>query len=335
MRTGAATDLGPPEDMPLSPMSLEWRTSVVLKILAVINVAGVVLAQFPPPLPQSFLQGLAFSLAAAALALLEYVAARALDRRRPWAVAIVRPLLSVLIAEGIGASAMGARGGTIRLPFEAVLALWALLGARDATLAGRASRGGSSLVGATVLLVASMIVSQPLFGWGGLLDVRQSDFSASISADCGPADAGLPPTITVTYDWSWARVSPLPSGLDIVVIGWTGTDAAGRQLYYLDTTPDTGPGIHSGRRDYPSLDMATQLASESAASWSWGVDLGEQGLQPGRIVMRLQRAAAAPPGPGPLRFSASYVHLGLWHSDPATVTCSWTGSGAASAAPAP
>lgn len=333
MTTRASFDLGPPEIAPLHSGSLEARASLALKILAAINVAGVVLAQFPPPVPQSLLRAVTFNLAAAALAALEIAVARALDRRRPWAVATVRPLLVVLIGAGLGAMLVGAQTGVIRLPFEALLAAWVLLGARDATLAGRADPRGVSLVATAALLIVSMLVSQPLFGWGGLLDVRQSDLRASINADCGAADAGPPPALTVTYEWSWTRTSPLPSGLDIVVLGWNGTDGDGRQLYYYDTSPPAGPGIYSGRRADPSIDMAMQVAAGSPASWNWGVELGEQGMQPGRIELQMRRARAAPPTPGPLVLTASYVHLGLWHSDPVSVTCSWAGTGAASVSP--
>ncbi len=332
MTTRAAYDLGPPDIEPPRAGSLEARASIVLKLLAAINVAGIVLATLPQPLPQSLLKALSFNLAAAALATLEIVLARALDRRRPWAAAFVRPVLVLLIAAGVGAMLVGAQDGVTRLPFEAVFAIWALLGARDVTLAGRASPRGALMVALTLLLLVSMVERQPLFGWGGLLDASQPDLHASINADCGAAGSGPPAAITVTYDWSWARTSPLPSGLDIVVLGWSGADATGRQLYYSDATPPTGPGIYSGRRDYPSGDMASQVAASSAASWSWGVELGEQGMRPGRVELHMRRAREAPPDPRPLVVTASYVHLGVWHSDSVAVTCSWS-SPSASAAP--
>jgi hypothetical protein len=323
MTARASFDPGGHETEPPFAGSLEARASIALKVLAAINVAGMVLALFPPPLPQSLLRELTFNLAAGALAVVEIVVARALDRRRPWAVAIIRPLLVLLIAAGVGATLVGAQAGVMRLPFEAMLAIWVLLGARDVTLAGHADRRSALVVASTLLLIVSILGSQPLFGWGGLLDARQSDFHASINADCGAAEAGPPPAITVTYDWSWARTSPLPSGLDIVVLGWTGTDADGHQLYYYDTTPPTGPGITSGRRDYPSIDMATQIADAWTASWSWGVELAEQGMQPGSVTLQMRQGREAPPNPGPLVFTASYVHLGVWHSDPVSVTCAW------------
>ncbi len=328
----ARTALDPtPEIIPPLPDSREARASIALKALAAINVAGAVLAQFPPPLPQSQLQALTFNAAAIGLAALEFVVARAIDHSRPWAIAVVRPLIVLLMAAGAGATLVGAQQGVLRLPFEVVFAIWVLLGARDVTLTGHADRRGGLLVVSTLLLVSSMLVSKPVFGWGGVLDVHASALRASITADCGSADASPPSTITVTYDWSWAQTSPLPSGLDIIVLGWNGTDAEGRQLYYFRTALPTGNGVYSGRHDYPSLDMATQVAQGSPGTWMWGVELGEQGMQPGQIQLLMRRANAAPPGPGQLVITATYVHLGLWHSTPVRVTCSWAGPAAASA----
>ncbi|HEY5628425.1 MAG TPA: hypothetical protein VIR16_02850, partial [Candidatus Limnocylindrales bacterium] len=322
MTTRAPFDLGH-EDTPPRSGSLEARASIVLKALAAINVAGIVMATLPQPLPQSLLEALAFNLAAAALAVLEIGLARALDHRRPWAVAAVRRVLVLLIAAGIGATLVGAQAGVTRLPFEAVFAVWALLGARDGSLARHGDRRGALTVAVGVLAVASMLGHQAVFGWGGLLDGHQSDLHASLSADCGPAAAGPPAAITVTYDWSWAPTSPLPSGLDMVVVGWN-RDADGRQLYYYDDAPLTDPGIYPGRRSYPSEDMASQIAESSAASWSWGVELGEEGMRPGRVELHLARATQVPTNPGPLVLTASYVHLGIWHSDAVAVTCSWS-----------
>ena len=323
MTTSTLADAHPLEIEPPRFDSLEWRASIAFKVLAFINLAGVVLAMFPPPLPGSLLYGLTFNSAAALLAALEIAVGRALDRRRPWAVAAVRPMLLVLGAEGIGAMLVGSSAGRIRIPFEAVIAVWVLFAGRDVTMIRRADRRSVSLVGASALVIASMLVGEPVFGWGGLLDVRQSDLRASISADCSAPGADLPPTLTVTYDWSWARTSPLPNGLDIVVIGWSGRDADGRTLYLFDEDPASGTGIHSGRRAYPSLDMATAVGKASPASWSWGIELGEQGLRPGRLELQLRRAKDAPPGPSPLVITATYIHLGIWRSDPVSVTCSW------------
>jgi hypothetical protein len=308
---------------PLRRGSLEAQASIALKALAVINVAGIILAMFPPPLPASLLQALVFNAAAALLAAIEIVVARAVDRRRPWAVAVARPMLVVLIAEGIGAMLVGYNAGIIRLPFESAIAIWALVARPDSELVRRFDRLSGSLVTAAVLAIATMLVVQPVFGWGGVLDVRKADIRTSISADCSAAGGDLPATIRVTFDWSWVRTSPLPNGLDIIVIGWSGKDAAGRVLYLFDKDPKPGQGIYSARREYPSIDMATLVAKESPASWTWGVELGEQGLRPGRIELMLARARDAPPGPQPLSITASYVHLGLWRSDPVSVTCTW------------
>jgi hypothetical protein len=323
MARAAVNHNQPLELEPPRPGSLEARASLALKGLAFINIAGVVLAEFPPPLPVSFLHTVAFNAAAAVLAVLQLVEARALDRRRPWAVSAARPLLVVLIATGLGATLVGVGEGWIRIPFESLLAIWALFGRADPTLIRRADRRSWSLVPAVAVVVAMMLVSEPVFGWGGKLDVRRSDLQASVTADCATSGTGPPTTITVTYDWAWTRTSPLPNGLDIVVLGWSGNDAAGRPVYLFDNDPQPSGGIYPGRRAYPSLDMATLVASESPASWSWGIELDEQGLRPGHIELDLRRARDAPPDPAPLVITATYIHLGLWRSEPATFTCTW------------
>ena len=168
-----------------------------------------------------------------------------------------------------------------------------------------------------------MSFGQQLFGWGGLLDVHEPDLRASITADCGAPGAGPPGTVTVAYDWAWGSGSPLPSGSDVVVVGWTGADAEGHPLYVVADIPESGPGIRPGFAGYPSVLMAEQVAKESAGSFRWGIDLSTQKLQPGRVALQLMRARELPPGPNPLTITATYIHLGLWRHDAPQVICSW------------
>jgi hypothetical protein len=303
--------------------SLEERTSLVLKTLALINIFGLVLTQLPLSLPGSFLRAVAFNAGATTLAVLELVGARALDRRRPWAVAAARPLMIALFAKGIGAMLVGLSEGWIRLPFESILAIWALLAGADPTTIRRAGWRTWWLAIAVTVVVVTMVVSEPVLAWGGMIDVQRSDLRASVTADCANPGKGPPATLTVSYDWSWTRTIPLPNGLDIVVLGWSGNDAAGRPVYVFDNDPPPGGGIDPGHRGYPSLDMATKVANESPASLSWGVQLDRQGLRPGHLELDLRRARDAPPNPGPLVITATYIHLGLWRSAPATLTCTW------------
>jgi hypothetical protein len=178
-------------------------------------------------------------------------------------------------------------------------------------------------------MLAILVFSHQVFGWGGLLDVQQSNLAASLTVTCGPAGgnpgtlAGDPPErLHLTYDWSWTKGSPIPSGFDVVVIGWTGDDAQGRPLYLLGPTLPTGTGVYDGRRAYPSLEMGNAMAAASRGSWQWGIELDEQGLRPGRIEVDLDRPREPAPGSEPLRILVSYVHLGLWHSEVAA-TCEW------------
>jgi hypothetical protein len=307
------------------PGSLEARASLALKILAAINVAGIVMAQFPPIPPVATLHTVMFNLAAGVLAVLYVIEARALDRGRPWAHAAVRPLLLVIAASGAYAVVVAFGGGRIRLPYELALVVWAWRGrgAPDTPRVPRPGRRSAAVIGAATALVLSMSFGSQLFGWGGALDVHEPDLTASLAVDCGPAGAGLPPSIIIGYDWSWKSTSPIPSGLDIVVVGWTGADEQGRPLYILDNTPEPGGGIHPGLRDYPSIDLAGEVAKESVGSWNWGIELSEQRLAPGRFEAQLRRTRDVAPGPRTLAVTASYVHLGLWRHDVAAVTCAW------------
>lgn len=315
---GRATEFHGPR-----PGSWEDRASLVFKILAAVNGAAIVLAMFPPPTPSSALQAASWAVAAGAMAILYVVEARGIARGRAWARSAARPLLVVVIASGIAATLIAFDAGRTRLPFEAVLGIWAWLGGPDVARAPERGVRGILLVGAAVPLLAVVLVGHLVFGWGGLLDVHEPDLRASLAAECGPPGPGLPAAITVTYDWSWATTSPFPSGLDVVVIGWTGDDAEGRPLYLLDATPPSGGGVREGLQADPSLALALEAEGESKGSWHWGIELGDQQLAPGHIEARLALARDAPPRPGPLTIRASYVHLGLWRHDAVSVTCSW------------
>ncbi|MDQ2853282.1 MAG: hypothetical protein M3R32_00250 [Chloroflexota bacterium] len=302
--------------------SLEARASLALRLLAGINVAGVLLAMFSPLRPVSTLMTLTSSAAASVLAVLYIVEARALVRRRPWAVAAVRPLLILLGASGVSAVVIALTGGTVRVPFDGLLAAWAWFGVPDPTLVAGRIRRTAALVGAAGALLAVMALAKPLFGWGGLFDVHQPDLRASVHVDCGASAAGLPRTITVSYDWSWTSTSLLPNQNDIVVIGWSGADAQGRPLYVIDQIPASAAGIYSALPGYPSTEMADQVGAESNASFRWAIDLDERGFEPGGVRLMLKSPRGDPLGPNSVTFAASYVHLGLWR-ETTQVTCSW------------
>ena len=303
--------------------SLEARTSLALKILAAVGVFGVALAMFPGTIPVSTLRTAMVNGAAAALVALYVAVAVGLDRGRPWAVAAARPLLVVIAVSGFYAALVAFGEGRIRIPFDVGLAIWAWLGAPDAKPIASQGRRSVSCVGAAVALVAAMSFGQQLFGWGGLLDVHEPDLRASIAADCGAPGAGPPETITLAYDWAWSSGSPLPSGTDIVVVGWTGADAEGHPLYVVADVPESGPGISPGFGGYPSAQMAGQVAQESTGSFRWAIDLSVRAFKPGRIVLQLMRAREIPPGPNPLTITATYIHLGAWRHDAPRVICSW------------
>lgn len=302
--------------------SLEARASLALKLMAGVNTAGVVLAMFSPLEPVSTLLAVTFNSAAAVLAVLYVIAARAIDRRRPWAIAAVRPILVLLAVSGAYALLVAFTGGTPRVPFDGLLAIWALLAPADRSLVGGDVRRGALAAVTTGALLASMALATPLFGWGGLLDVHESDLRASISVDCGRSGPDMPQTVTVSYEWHWTSTSPMPNESDIVVIGWTGDDPQGRPLYVIDEIPESGAGIYAGLAGYPSTAMADLVGRESDAAYRWVIRLNERGYEPGRVTLQLMRPREDPPGPNTVTLLGSYVHLGLWRtSSPAT--CTW------------
>jgi hypothetical protein len=308
---------GPPEG------SLEARASVALKILAVLGFSGVVLAMFPGKTPVATLLTVAFNIAAAVLATILLGVAVGLDRRRSWAAAAVRPLLVLLIVSGVATMAVAWSEGLTRIPFDVALAAWALLGPADVTPLPSQERRSVALAGAALVALAVMLSSKPLFSWGGVFDVHEPDLRVALAADCATTGTSPPDRITLNYEWSWTSTTPLPSGTDIVVIGWTGSDALGRPLYGVDRIPVSGAGVYSGLPGYPSTAMADDVARESQGSFRWALPLDEQQFAPGRIELLLRLARAAPEGPAPLTITATYVHLGIWRHAAATVTCAW------------
>ena len=315
----------PLEPDPPDSSALEGRASLGLKALALLNGFGIALALFPAAVPAARLWTVSFNVASTLLVVLFLAEARGLDRWRPWAVAVVRPLLLVIAVAGAYQFIVTLLGGRMRIPFDVAIAIWALLGKPESeSMPGLTPRSLFAVAGAAGLS-AVMLFSQPLFDWGGVLDVRADALKTSMAVDCGAADPNgvVPSVVTITYDWSWTRSSPLPDGLDEIVLGWDGDDDQHRPLYLIGPTPDTTNGIHSGRFGYPSREMAEAVAAESRGTWHWGLELAERDHAPGHLVVTLERAQDAPANPQPLSIRASYVHLGVWRQDVAPLTCQW------------
>lgn len=302
--------------------SLEHRAALVLKVLAFVNAAGVVLALFPPITPVSTLLTLAFNAAAAALAGIYWIVATGLDRRRPWAAAAARPLLILIAAAGVHSVVVAFGEGKLRIPFEVALAGWAMLGPADIKPIAGLGRRSVAAIAAAIALLALLAFGQHMFGWGGLVDVQETDLRGSIHVDCGEPAAGPPPALTVSHDWSWRRTTLLPSGVDMVVIGWTGSDAEGRPLYTIGQIPENAPGIRAGLQGHPSGPMARTVGEESEGSYRWAIALDRQAMAPGHIVVQLRLAREPPPEHATLVIKATYIHLGLWRED-VSLTCSW------------
>ena len=303
--------------------STEARAALALKLLAALNIGAGILAMFPGLPDGAGLCSLAFNIAGAAIAVVYLVVAFALDRRLPWAAAAVRPLLVVVAAAGIGQVLITVSQGRTRVPIDVVVAVWALLGTIDIRPIPRPSARSFAAIASVTLLAASMLAAPNIFGWGGLLDAREADLTGAVSADCAAAGPSLPATVTIKYDWSWRSSAPMPSGIDIAVLGWSGLDSEGRPLYVVDQIPESSGGLYSGLPGYPSTAMADLVAKDSGGSYRWAVALPERQYKPGHVELRLRLARTDALNPEPLRVTATYVHLGLWRQDALAVTCSW------------
>jgi hypothetical protein len=213
--------------------------------------------------------------------------------------------------------------GEIRIPFTTIAAGWALLGPADRRPLPRLGGRGGAALAASAALMAMVVANQPVFGWGGLFDVHERDLSGSLTVDCGTPGAALPERIAITYTWSWARTTLLPNEDDVVLIGWNGDDAEGHPLYVFDDAPAAGDGINTGVVSGVSAAMQREAASHWRGSLHWVIDLGVRGIRSGRVELVLIRARGQPPKPQPLTIGASYIHVGVWRNDAATVTCSW------------
>lgn len=311
------------------PGFFEHRAMLALRALAAIYLAGIVLALFHEADTLSLLLVLTFNGAAFVLAMAYLVIARGLRHVHRWAVATARPLLVAIILEDVVVTVVAFGEGHLRPPVGAVIAGWALLGPAGVQPVPWPRAFSIAVLALTVPMLATLVLSRQLFDWGGAFDLQQGDISATVVASCGPAGgnpgtaSGVPPeSIHIRYDWSWQRGTPVPSGMDIVVIGWTGNDADGKPLYLLGPSEDATPGVYSGRRRYPSIDLANAVAEASSGSWQWGIELDEQHLAAGRIEANLERIREPSAGSQPLRILVSYVHVGQWHAD-TELTCEW------------
>lgn len=302
--------------------SLEARASLVFKLMGAIGFAGIVLSLVPDSFPNSALQTVAFNLSTAVVSALYLIEARGLDRGRTWAFAAARPMLVVLGAWGAYATVAGFAGGVVRLPFELAMVIWAFLGARGPIPTPPLEPRSVAITGAAIPMVSVMALGYLVFGWGGLLDVKEPDLVASLRVDCGAPGAGPPAEIPIEYDWSWSKSAPLPNEVDTLFIGWTGNDAQGRPLYIYGNEPGTDPTIRGGQRGVLGVDLLNEARGEQPG-FQWAVDLYRRGYEPGRVAVNLRRTNAEATGPVSVTIRASYVHLNQWRGDATPVTCTW------------
>lgn len=251
----------------------------------------------------------------------DLIEALGLNAGRAWAVAAMRPILWIQLLGGIAGSVTMLAHGSIPIPIDIVVLVWALRGTPAVVPVPRFTAASLVLAMVSLALAANGLWLRPVFGAGGLLDVSRSDLSGQITADCQPGPT--PETLTVTYRWSWQRSGPIGSGNDVVVIVWDGRDDDGNNLYILGDTPESGAGISADSMTGPAADAAEFFAHGHAASSEWGIDLAQQRFDPGEIRLVLQRAADHSQVGVAQSIEGIYFHAGVWRSDTALFTCTW------------
>jgi hypothetical protein len=303
--------------------SAEGRASIAFKLLAAF--VAVILVATGGSTPDTDFPLLRWATIAYALAIIavDLIAAIGLDIGARWALAAMRPILWLqLIAGGIG-SITTLSHGSVPIPFDLVLLIWALRGpAGDRPTPPLDLRAGA-LIGTMLVLVANGTWLRPLFGAGGAFDAAEGDLLSAITVQCGPAGGGSPETVIVTYHWSWVRTGPPTGGSDVAIITWDGQDDADSQLYILGDAPDSGAGVSAGSETGVATGDANVFARSHYGSWQWGVDLGQQRYGPGQITVILRRAAGHSATGVLLTVEGAYAHSGAWRSTPALTSCEW------------
>jgi len=249
------------------------------------------------------------------------VLAVGLELRRPWAVAAAGPALVVALVVGLVGAIAKLAQGSLPIPIDLIILVWALTGPRAVTPVPPLRKGAVALVAASLLWAVVGASLAPVFGPGGALDAPARDLDSSISADCGPAQGGTPATIDVAYRWSWRRSPFLSSGADIVVIKWFGGGGSESQPYILEGTPETAAGIAPGGMSGDG--QAGAQAFSSGQAWPWAIDPTIQGYRPGEIHVTLGRSSLHSTPGVQLEILAKYFHAGAWASELVQASCAW------------
>jgi hypothetical protein len=293
--------------------SREYRAVVAFTLSALLALTILVLLRgflgTPPIRNLVLLIGPSLSIGAS------FALAFGLANNRPWASAIVTPMLQLLLLAGLLSFLLTVTHGGIEIPFTAVLAIWALRapmraasGSTD-SVSGRRHRGAAGLLTTAAMAVSVVwpMASIALLANGGPLIVDHDALVPTFTASCD-SSPGEPPTfVDVTYAWRWTRAEPVAGGVDTLTLEWVTVRDDGLSGYMLGPMATQAAGISETDRmigDRPGI--------------IFGIDLATTRFDPGQVTVKLEPPQAPPTGHGGVELAAHYLHSPATIYDPAS-----------------
>ena len=294
----------------------------VFALIALLIVLGADRSGLPLVLWWAALVGVA------ATGLLAFLLSTALDRQRSWAPAPVAAILWLATVGGLVRFLLALVSGSLSVPLDAVLALWALSadGRPNPIPATSHRSAGWAAIGLFVAIQASTLAGAALSRPGiEPFVVGQAALTLDLHVAC-PAAGTAADRIPVSLRWTWVRRDLLAAGYDAV-----GLEAAPGPLGIenLHATEGLDYGAGGAEQLLNGTAAGTQVLGLGPPAglvqgWSWGLDVATNGMRDGTVGLDVLPLSDAGPAPttGVLTVTAVYARDGRWHVE-REVTCSW------------
>jgi hypothetical protein len=303
--------------------TFERRASLSLRALAVFAVVATVflIGNGSPPMAPIFLVP-----AAAAFAVTAWFVGTAIDRGRPWAVAVAPALLAILILSGVIDFLAGVDRHTLQIPVGLLLAIWSFAAPR-AGVPDYTDRPALRVAVLATFTAASFALSlgPTVLGPGDPFDARPADIAVSLDVGC-TSGGPVPTTVPVHFTWLWQRGAPFSSGVDGIAIAWRGRAAADddTELFVARDSPNLPDGVWMGGGEQSGAD-ADEYVAQLGAGLTFGVTDPPRQYDGGAINIELIRSPNEPATDASLLVSAMYSYRGRWHviAKPMQDLCTW------------